>query len=253
MIGDIVGSPGRQAIKEIVPRFKNSEGIDVVIANAENSAGGSGLNPKVAQELFESGCDCLTTGDHIWKRLEVLKIIDDPRIVRPANLAPCLPGGGYTVINKKNLDMAVINLQGRVFMQAIDCPFRTVRDILPNLKKKTNLIFVDMHAEATSEKVAMGYFLDGEVSAVVGTHTHIQTADEKILPAGTAYITELGMTGPYDSVIGQDKAKIIERFLTGMPVRFEVAAGDIQLCGVIIEVDEKSGKALSIKRVQEKL
>lgn len=252
-IGDIVGSPGREAVKALVPKLKKERGLDIVIANAENASGGTGVTPKAAEELFGYGCDCLTTGDHIWKLKEVFKIIDHPYVVRPLNLAPNVPGKGYCIFKKNNVKIGIINLQGRVFMQAIECPFRTVRDILPVIKKETNIILVDIHAEATSEKVAMGHFLDGLVSAVVGTHTHIQTADEKILKSGTAYITELGMCGPYDSVIGQEKSKIIERFITGMPVRFEVATGDVQLHGVIIEIDESSGKARSIERVQEKL
>lgn len=252
-IGDIVGSPGREAVRLLVPKLKKDRGIDIVIANAENAAGGTGIIPKVAEDLFAYGCDCLTSGDHIWKRQDVLKIIDHPYILRPANLAPNIPGKGYCFLKKDNYKVGIINLQGRVFMQAIDCPFRVVRDIVPILRKETPVILVDMHAEATSEKVAMGNFLDGLVSAVVGTHTHIQTADEKILKGGTAYITELGMCGPYDSVIGQEKSKIIERFLTGMPTRFEVATGDIQLHAAIIEIDETTGKAIRIERVQEKL
>lgn len=252
-IGDIVGSPGRQAVKALVPQLKKERAIDVVIANSENAAGGSGLTAKVAEELLSYGCDCLTNGDHVWKRQDVLKIIDHPSIVRPLNLAPNIPGKGYCVLSKNNVKVGIINAQGRVFMHPIDCPFRAVREIIPLIKKQTPVILVDIHAEATSEKVAMGYFLDGLVSALVGTHTHIQTADEKILEQGTAYITELGMCGPYDSVIGQEKSKIIERFLTGMPTRFEVASGDIQLQGAIIDIDENTGKARSIERVQEKL
>ena len=252
-IGDIVGSPGREAVKVLVPKLKKERGIDLIIANAENSSGGTGLTPKTAEELFGYGCDCLTTGDHIWKLKEVMKIIDHPYIVRPANLAPNIPGKGYCILSKNNFKLGVINLQGRVFMPAIECPFRMVREIIPLIKKETNVILVDIHAEATSEKVAMGHFLDGLVSAVVGTHTHIQTADEKLLKGGTAYITEVGMCGPYDSVIGQEKSRIIERFLTGMPVRFEVASGDVGLHGVVIDIDEMTGKARSIERVQEKL
>ncbi|MEK6568447.1 MAG: TIGR00282 family metallophosphoesterase [Candidatus Omnitrophota bacterium] len=251
-IGDIVGSPGRNAVKELVPKLKQERAIDLVIANAENSSGGTGLTPKTAEELFASGCDCLTTGDHIWKLKEVFKIIDHPYILRPLNLAPNIPGKGYCVIKKNNFKVGLINLQGRVFMSPIECPFRAVRELIPIIRKEANIILVDIHAEATSEKVAMGHFLDGLVSAVVGTHTHIQTADEKILPRGTAYISELGMCGPYDSVIGQEKSRIIERFLTGMPVRFEVATGDAQVHGVIIDIDEHTGKARSIERIQEK-
>ena len=267
-IGDIVGSPGRAAVKALVPSLKKEKGIDIVIANAENASGGTGVTPKVAEELFGYGCDCLTTGDHIWKLREVLKIIDHPYVVRPLNLAPNIPGKGFCIIpvnhlsaggipqereKKNSVKVGVVNLQGRVFMQAIECPFRAAREIVPLIKKETNIILIDIHAEATSEKVAMGHFLDGLVSAVVGTHTHIQTADEKILKGGTAYLTEVGMCGPYDSVIGQEKSKIIERFLTGMPVKFEVATGDVQLHGVIIDIDEATGKARSIERVQEKL
>ncbi len=252
-IGDIVGAPGREAVKALVPKLKKEKAVDVVVANSENASGGSGITSKVVEELFGYGCDCLTNGDHIWKRQDVLTIIDHPFIVRPLNLAPNIPGNGYCILSKNNYKVAVINLQGRVFMKPIDCPFRSVREVIPIIRKQTPVILVDMHAEATSEKVAMGYFLDGLVSAVVGTHTHIQTADEKILTAGTAYISDLGMCGPYDSVIGQEKSKIIERFLTGMPTRFEVASGDIQLHGVVIDIDETTGKARSIERVQEKL
>ena len=252
-IGDIVGSPGREAVKVLVPKLKKEKGIDIVVANAENSSGGTGLTQKSAEELLGYGCDCLTSGDHIWKLKEVFKIIDHPYILRPLNLAPAVPGRGYCVLKKNNFKLGVINLQGRVFMPAIDCPFRAAREALPQIKKETNAILVDIHAEATSEKVALGYFLDGQVSAVAGTHTHIQTADEKILPQGTAYISDAGMCGPYDSVIGQEKSRIIERFLTGMPVKFEVALGDVQLCGVIVDIDEATGKARSIERVREKL
>ena len=252
-IGDIVGSPGREAVKVLVPKLKKEKAIDLVIANAENSSGGTGLTQKSAEELFGSGCDCLTSGDHIWKLKEVFKVIDHPYILRPLNLAPAVPGRGYCIIKKNNFKLGVINLQGRVFMPAIDCPFRAVREVIPQIKKETNCILVDIHAEATSEKVAMGFFLDGQVSAVAGTHTHIQTADEKILPQGTAYISDAGMCGPYDSVIGQEKGRIIERFLSGMPVKFEVALADVQLHGVIVDIDEVSGKARSIERVQEKL
>jgi metallophosphoesterase (TIGR00282 family) len=252
-LGDIVGSPGREAVRVLVPKLKKERVIDVVIANSENAAGGSGLTSKVAEELFSYGCDCLTNGDHIWKRQDVLTIIDHPSIVRPLNLAPNLPGQGYCILSKNNFKAAVINLQGRVFMPPIECPFRSARQVIPIIRKQTPVILVDMHAEATSEKAAMGYFLDGFVSAMAGTHTHIQTADEKILPQGTAYISDLGMCGPCDSVIGQEKSKIIERFLTGMPARFEVASGDVQLQGAVIEIDENTGKARSIERVQEKL
>ena len=252
-IGDIVGKPGRDTIRGLLPKIKKQHRIDLVIANAENAAGGSGLTPKVISELFELGIEGITSGDHIWKRREVLDIIDiTPGLLRPANLAKGSPGKGHCIIQKGELKLGLVNLQGRVFMQAIECPFRTAKEIIQDLKKETAVIIVDIHAEATSEKVALGLFLDGEVSAVLGTHTHIQTADEKILPAGSAYITDVGMTGPFDSVIGRRKEEIIERFLTGMPTRFELAEGDLQLHAVVIEIDAKTGKAISIQRIQER-
>lgn len=255
-IGDVVGSPGRAAIKTLVPRLRQREAIDVVICNAENSAGGSGITPRTARDLFQSGCDVLTSGDHVWRRPEVIELLhQQPYILRPANFPKMTPGRGSVVFKTpEGLKVGVICLLGRVFIEAmVESPFRTVQEEIQSLKKETPVIIVDMHAEATSEKVAMGWFIDGEVSAVVGTHTHIQTADEHILPKGTAYITDVGMTGPYDSVIGRKKEKIIERFLTGMPTRFELGTEDIQLHGVLLTVDEKTGRALAIKRIQEKV
>lgn len=256
-IGDIVGRPGRSAVKELVSGLKKQERIDIVIANSENSAGGSGLSERAVDELFSAGCDILTNGDHIWRRRDVFKIIDHPYILRPINLSKSAPGKGFCFykvsINKKDVELAVVNLQGRVFMESTaNCPFAAMKELLPELHKKTKIIFVDFHAEATSEKVAMGYFLDGKVSGLFGSHTHIQTADEKILSGGTAYITDAGMTGPYDSVIGRKKESVLERFETGVPTRFEVASSDVQLRGVIVEVDVKTAKAKSIKRVQLK-
>lgn len=254
-IGDVVGEPGRRAVKEIVPKIKKREGVEFVIANGENAAGGSGITPALADELFGYGVDVITTGDHIWKRKEILERIEsDRRILRPANYPREAPGSGSTIVKSgSDIDVGVINLIGRVFMQALECPFRVAKEEIARLKTKTNIIIVDIHAEATSEKIALGWYLDGEVSAVVGTHTHIQTADEKILPNGTAFITDAGMTGPYDSVIGRRKEEILTRFITQMPVKFEMAEGDIQLHGVILDIDEKTGRANSIKRVQEKL
>jgi metallophosphoesterase (TIGR00282 family) len=254
-IGDVVGNPGREAIRRLLPELKNEYGLDFVIANAENAAGGSGITIKVAAELFSSGVSVLTSGDHIWKKRDILDIIDqEERILRPANFPSGTPGKGFCAFTvAADLKVGVINVQGRVFMEALDCPFRAARQATEALLQQTPVIVVDMHAEATSEKVALGWYLDGKVSAVLGTHTHIQTADEKILPQGTAYITDAGMTGPYDSVIGRRTEDVLERFITSLPTRFEVAEGDIQLHGVVVEVDERSGKARSIVRVQKKL
>ena len=255
-IGDIVGSPGRDAVRQIVPRLKETQSIDFVIANAENSAGGTGITPRVANDLFNSGCNVLTSGDHIWRRQEVLEIINsNEHLLRPLNLPSSSPGRGYNFYKtESNLTVAVVSLLGRVFVEAMtDSPFIAIREIIPTLKKQTNIIVVDLHAEATSEKIAMGWFLDGEVSCVLGTHTHVQTADEHILPKGTAYITDVGMTGSFDSVIGRKKEKIIERFLTGMPIRFELGTEDVRLQGAIVEIDEKTGKSIFIKRVSESL
>ena len=254
-IGDIVGAPGREAVHQLLPGLLKKHGIDLACANAENSAGGSGITPRLAEELFASGLDVLTSGDHIWKRKEILEIIDrETRIFRPANYPADSPGRGYGLVKTKTgQNVGVINLEGRVFMSNLDCPFACARDAAQELKKKTKVVLVDFHAEATSEKIALGWFLDGQVSAVLGIHTHVQTADEKILPGQTAYITDLGMTGPYDSVIGRKKEQILARFLTQMPVRFEMASGNVQLHGVVLDVDQKSGQARSIQRIQEKL
>ncbi len=254
-IGDIVGEPGRKAVEVLVPRIKKREGIEFVIGNGENSAAGSGITPGLAGELYGYGIDVLTSGDHIWKRKEILDYIgSDSRLLRPANYPPQAPGLGATVVRSESgTDVGVIDLIGRVFMQAVECPFRVAKAEIERLKSKTRIVIVDMHAEATSEKIALGWYLDGLVSAVIGTHTHVQTADEKILPGGTAFISDAGMTGPFDGVIGRKKEQILARFLTQMPARFEMAEGDIQLHGVILDIDDKTGKAESIKRVQEKL
>lgn len=254
-IGDIVGEPGRRAIKEIMPKIVKREKIDFIVANGENAAGGSGITPMLVDELLGYGVDVITTGDHVWKRKEILdRITQDIRVLRPANYPRETPGFGSAVIQSRSgVDVGVINLQGRVFMQSIECPFKTAKAEVEKIKNKARVIIVDIHAEATSEKMALGWFLDGMVSAIIGTHTHVQTADEKILPQGTAFLTDAGMTGPFDSVIGRKKEQILTRFITQMPTRFEMAEGDIQLHGAVIDVDEKTGKANSIKRVQEKL
>jgi hypothetical protein len=254
-IGDIVGSPGRAAVKALVSKLRQRHGLNAVIANAENSAGGSGITPRTARDLFQSGCDVLTSGDHVWRRPDAIELLQkEPNILRPANFPKVTPGKGSVVFKTEGgVKIGVICLLGKVFIDAlVDSPFRTAEEEIKLLAQETKIIIVDMHAEATSEKVAIGWFLDGRVSAVLGTHTHIQTADERILPHGTAYITDVGMTGPYDSVIGRNKDRIIERFLTGMPTRFELGINDVQLHGVIVTIDEKTGKALKIERVQEK-
>jgi len=254
-IGDIVGSPGRRAIKELVPKLIKSEKIDFVIANGENAAGGSGITPKLADELLKAKVDAITSGDHIWKRKEMVEALDEyPSILRPANYPAGVPGAGANVYKTKSgIAVGVINLVGRVFMDSVDCPFKKVAEEVEDLKKRAKIIVVDLHAEATSEKIAMGWYLDGQVSAVLGTHTHVQTADERVLPQGTAYITDVGMTGPHDSVIGRKKEQILSRFLTQLPTRFEMAEDDVQLNGAVIDVDEATGKARSIKRISEKL
>lgn len=254
-IGDIAGKPGREAVRVLLPALVKKYRIEASIANAENAAGGSGITPKIAEELFGYGLDMLTSGDHIWKRKEVLEIVDsDMRILRPENYPAGSPGRGYGVIKtKRGRSVGVINLEGRVFMSNLECPFLCAKKAVEELKKETAIILVDIHAEATSEKIALGWFLDGMVSAVLGTHTHVQTADEKILPAGTAFITDVGMTGPYDSVIGRKVEQVLARFLTQMPVRFEMAEDNAQLHGVVLDIDEETGKAASIERIQEKL
>jgi metallophosphoesterase (TIGR00282 family) len=254
-IGDIVGSPGRGAVKSLLAGLKKELAIDFVIANAENAAGGSGVTAKVCDELIESGIDVFTSGDHIWKRKDVFQIIDKyPQLLRPANFPPGSPGKGSGIFQTKdNFRIGVINVLGRVFMQSLDCPFRTARREIEQLSKDIKIIILDIHAEATSEKIALGWYLDGLASAIVGTHTHVQTADERILPQGSAYITDVGMSGPLDSVIGRRKEDVLQRFLTNIPTRFEVASENVQLQGVVIEIEEKTGKAKSILRIQKKI
>jgi hypothetical protein len=251
-IGDIVGKPGRDAACGLVPLLRKEYGLDFVIANAENIAGGSGITGSTAKELFESKIDVLTSGDHIWKKKEIIEIINsDKRILRPLNFPPGAPGSGWEIFKLDNgTKIGVINLLGRVFMDPLECPFRQAMQAVENISKETPIIIVDVHAEATSEKMALGWYLDGRVSAVLGTHTHIQTADERLLLNGTAYITDVGMTGPYDSVIGRRIEDVLERFIGAVPVRFEVASDNIKLCGAIVEIEDKTGRAVSIKRIQ---
>ena len=254
-IGDIVGSPGREAVNKLLPQLKQEHNLDFVIANAENVAGGSGITSRVANDLFASGVDVLTSGDHIWKKSEIFELIkQEARILRPINFPQGAPGSGASIFKTAEGEkIAVINVQGRVFMEALESPFKTVLAACENLVQETKIIIIDIHAEATSEKVALGWFLDGKASAILGTHTHIQTADEKILPQGTAYITDVGMTGPYYSVIGRKIENVLEKFLTSVPLKFEVAENDIQLHGVVVDIDGNTGKARSILRVQKKL
>jgi 2',3'-cyclic-nucleotide 2'-phosphodiesterase len=254
-IGDIVGRPGREAIQKLLPELKQEYNLQFIIANAENVAGGSGITRRVAEELFESGINVLTSGDHIWKKREIFEFINqEERILRPANFPAGAPGRGFSAFKARDgLKVGVINVNGRVFMEALECPFRSALAATEALSKETNIIIVDIHAEATSEKVALGWYLDGKTSAILGTHTHIQTADERILPSGAAYITDVGMTGPYDSVIGRRTGDVLERFLTSIPTRFEVAGENIQLHGAVLDIDENTGKARSITRIQRKL
>lgn len=251
MIGDIMGRPGRLAVKENLPGLISELKLDFIIANGENAAGGNGITKEIARELFGYGIDMFTMGNHVWNKREIIEYLPkEPRIIRPANYPPGTPGVGYNIYRtKSNIALAVINLSGRVYMQELDCPFRLIDEILQRIAGETKCIFVDFHAEATSEKVAMGWYLAGRVSAVCGTHTHVQTADERILPGGTAYITDLGMTGPKDSVIGVKKEIIIEKFLTALPKKFEVAGGPYQFNGLMIEVDELTGEALDLRRI----
>ncbi len=251
-IGDISGSPGRQIVADRLADIVQSRQIDLVIANGENAASGFGITPRLAEELFASGIEVITGGNHIWDRKEILEYIPGhPRLLRPANFPDGNPGSGLYVGTARNgAPYAVLNLQGRVFMASIDCPFRAADRELARIPPEVRVIFVDIHAETTSEKEAMGWYLDGRVSAVIGTHTHVATADEHILPGGTAFQTDVGMTGPHDGVIGMDKAAIIRRFLDGQPARFEVASGDVQMNAVQIDVDETTGRAQGIERLR---
>lgn len=254
-VGDIVGGPGRMAMARVATRYKADHRADIVIANAENSAAGRGITAALAEELFAGGADVLTMGDHVWDQKQTVPYFDqEPRMVRALNLPPGCPGKGAFTIQTPAGPLTVVQLMGRTFMNATaDCPFRTIDAWLKKHAAQSKMIIVDMHAEATSEKVAMGKFLDGRVSAVLGTHTHIQTADEAVSAKGTAYMTDLGMTGPCDSVIGRTTDAILERFITGMPTKFEIASGDVRLHGALLTLDPATGKALKIKRIEEVL
>lgn len=250
-IGDIVGKIGRQTVKHLLPNIVERYKIDLVVANGENAAGGFGINEKTALELFNSGVHIITTGNHIWDKKEVIPYITkENRVLRPLNYPANNPGFGSIIYNIFDTKIAVLNISGRVFMNTLDCPFKVAKEEVERISQITNIIIIDFHAEATSEKVAFGYYMDGIVSAVIGTHTHVQTADEKILPNGTAYITDVGMTGPLVSVIGIVKEQIIERFLTQMPRKYEVASGKGMLNAVVVEIDKENGKSMAIHRLQ---
>jgi len=251
-IGDIVGRPGRWATSQLLPDLKKSLDIDFVAANVENAAGGFGLTREIAAKIFTYGVDCLTSGNHIWDRKDIYPFLnEEERVLRPANYPPGAPGKGSGIFEtKKSEKVGVINIQGRVFVQEIDCPFRRCSEEIEKLKGQTRIVLVDVHAEATSEKVALGWYLDGKVSAVIGTHTHVQTADETILPHGTAYITDVGMTGPHDSIIGIRKEDALSRFLTQTPQRFRLGLDDVKFSAVLIEVDSDSGRAKKIERLK---
>lgn len=248
VMGDVIGKPGREAVKETLPRLRDEYGITLAIANGENAAGGIGLTPGTAQELFDSGIDVITTGNHVWAHHEVIPYLDSAAaVIRPLNYPPRTPGRGYWI--KDNI--MVVNIIGRTFVGDFDCPFRAMDKLLGELDRKPAVIIVDFHAEATSEKVAMGRYLDGRVSAVLGTHTHIGTIDACILPKGTAYVTEIGMVGPINSVIGVEVSAVIDRFLTQIPKRFSVAKGQVSFDAIVVEATDNSGKAIDIKRVRQ--
>ncbi|MFB3926719.1 MAG: TIGR00282 family metallophosphoesterase [Syntrophales bacterium] len=254
-ISDIVGKPGRRAVRELLPQIVYDRNVDLVIANCENAAGGFGLTRDVVEELYRIPIHVLTSGNHIWDKKEAEDFIDDyETLLRPANFPKGTPGRGSILFaNPLGHPVGVINLIGRVFMHPLDCPFRAAETEIEKLREKTSTIVVDFHAEATSEKQALGWFLDGRVSAVLGSHTHVQTADERILPAGTAYISDAGMTGPFDSIIGVSIDKALKRFLTGIPQKFDVAKKNVWLQGVVLDIDEKSGKSRAIERISLKL
>lgn len=250
-IGDVVGSPGRDMIKEYVPKLKEKYRPHVTIINGENAAGGKGITETIYRQFLEVGAQAVTLGNHAWDNREIFEFIDNAKyLVRPANFPDPTPGKGIVYIRMNDLEIAIINLQGRTFMPPLDCPFKKADELVEEARKRTPFIFVDFHAEATSEKLAMGWYLDGRVSAVVGTHTHVQTADNRILPGGTGCMTDVGMTGPYDGILGVDKEAVLKRFLTSLPVRFEVpTTGRTQLSAVSIELDRKTGFTKKINRI----
>jgi len=252
-LGDVIGEPGRRAVIDTIPKFKEERGVDFVIVNGENSANGRGITPRIAIDLLRAGAAVITSGDHIWDQKDIVPYMDiEPRLLRPLNYPDGTPGGGSIVLETPKGKIAVINVQGRTFMQPpLDNPFLAMDKEVARLRQETPVIFVDCHAETTSEKIAMGRFLDGRVSAVVGTHTHTQTADEQVFPGGTAFLCDAGMCGPEESCLGREIQPIVQRFLTGRPVVFPVARGPVKLHGALIDIDEQSGRALHIERVSE--
>ena len=254
VVGDVFGEPGRAALLGLLPRLKREHEVDCTIVNVENAAAGFGVTPQIARSFLDGGVDVMTSGNHIWDRKEIIEyIVKENLLLRPANYPAGTPGVGSVVVKAGPHKVAVLNLMGRVFLPTIDCPFRKADEEVARLREETAIIVVDMHGEATSEKQAMGWYLDGRASAVLGTHSHVQTADERILPGGTAYITDLGMTGPVDSVIGVARELAIQRFLSQMPNRFEPAKGPTALHGALVRIDPESGKALEIRRIRAPL
>jgi len=251
-IADMVGRPGRWAVSQLLPDLKKTHQIDFTIANVENAAGGFGLTREIAKKIHTYGVDCLTSGNHIWDRKDIYPYLEeDPRILRPANYPPGAPGRGAAVFDAHNgHKVGILNLQGRIYIKEIDCPFRVAEREIEILREETGIVIVDVHAEATSEKIALGWYLDGRVSAVLGSHTHVQTADEAVLPRGTAYITDAGMTGSHDSVIGFNKDDALARFLLQIPRRFTLGESDIKFCGVLVKIDPQTGRATGIERIK---
>ena len=250
-VGDVVGAPGRRIARLRLKALKRDVGADLTIVNGENAAGGAGLTAATAEELFAAGADVITTGNHVWDKREALGLLDrEPRILRPANYPEGSPGAGWVVVPAAETEVAVLNLMGRVFMPLVDDPFRAADRILDEIRSEARVVIVDFHAEATSEKMAFAWYLDGRVAAVLGTHTHVATADARILPGGTAFITDVGMTGPFNSVIGVKKEQAIERFRTSRSIPYETADGDVRLAAVHIDVDPVSGRALAIERIE---
>jgi len=249
-LGDVIGKPGRQAAAEFLQETR----ADFKLINGENLAGGLGITPRVAIEMLEVGADGITTGNHVWKKKEVIPyLMAENRVIRPMNYPPGTPGFGSTVLKKNGKAICVANIEGRTFMSTLDCPFRAMEEFFSKRADDAPPVIVDFHAEATSEKIAMGWFLDGKASCIVGTHTHVQTADETILPKGTGYITDMGMTGPTDSVIGMEKDAVIERFLTQLPQKYEVARAGLQVQGVMVTIDAQSRRCVGIKRIRERV
>ncbi|WP_163103312.1 TIGR00282 family metallophosphoesterase [Peribacillus alkalitolerans] len=250
-IGDVVGSPGRDMVKEYLPKLKEKYKPHTIVINGENSAAGRGITEKIYRQFLEWGANAVTLGNHAWDHKDIFDFIDNEKyLVRPANFPEGAPGEGLKFVKWNSIEVAIMNLQGRTFMPPLDCPFKKADELIEIAKRRTNVIFVDFHAEATSEKQALGWYLDGRVSAVVGTHTHVQTADNRILPSGTAYISDVGMTGPYDAILGMGKEPIIKKFLSSLPARFEVPKeGRTVLSGVILEIDEKTGNTKKIERI----